>query len=84
MTDDPCRDTLADRPLTTPHPSRLPADDPRRDEILAAHRNALDENETGYLDPDTGLFVLTARFLADRGYCCGRGCRHCPYVNDPP
>lgn len=23
--------------------------------------------------------VFTARFLARRGYCCGNGCRHCPY-----
>ena len=26
-----------------------------------------------------GLFVLTAQFLAQRGFCCERGCRHCPY-----
>ncbi len=32
------------------------------------------------LDPDTGLFVLTAGFLARSGTCCDRGCRHCPYV----
>ena len=24
--------------------------------------------------------VLTAGFLADRGTCCDRGCRHCPYL----
>ncbi|MGN6491827.1 MAG: DUF5522 domain-containing protein [Agriterribacter sp.] len=23
--------------------------------------------------------VLTASFLQKRGYCCGRGCLHCPY-----
>jgi hypothetical protein len=23
--------------------------------------------------------ALTARFLLDRGYCCGNGCRNCPY-----
>ncbi len=28
---------------------------------------------------ENGLMVLTARFLLDRGYCCGNGCRHCPY-----
>jgi hypothetical protein len=70
-----------DRPLTEPHPSRLPLDHPRRAEILAAHRAALDAGDGGYLDPDTGLFVLTAGFLARRGTCCGRGCRHCPYTN---
>lgn len=28
---------------------------------------------------DAGLMVLTARFLEKRGFCCGNGCRHCPY-----
>ncbi|MEV4637115.1 DUF5522 domain-containing protein [Actinoplanes sp. NPDC049548] len=69
------------RPLTEPHPSRLAPDHPRRTEILAAHTEALTEGRAGYLDPETGLFVLTAGFLAARGTCCGRGCRHCPYTN---
>lgn len=70
----------AGRPLTEPHPSRLPPDHPRRNEILAAHAAALAAGEDGYLDPDTGLFVLTAGFLAARGTCCDTGCRHCPYL----
>ena len=73
-------DELADRPLTEPHPSRLAPDAPSRPEILAAHTAALAAGDAGYLDPRTGLFVLTAGFLANRGTCCGRGCRHCPYV----
>ncbi len=28
---------------------------------------------------DDGLFVLTEGYLLRRGYCCGNGCRHCPY-----
>jgi Family of unknown function (DUF5522) len=28
---------------------------------------------------ENGLMVLTAKYLLDRGYCCGNGCRHCPY-----
>jgi hypothetical protein len=28
---------------------------------------------------EKGLMVLTAEFLRKRGYCCGSGCRHCPY-----
>ncbi|HTR30386.1 MAG TPA: DUF5522 domain-containing protein [Puia sp.] len=28
---------------------------------------------------ENGLMVLTKKFLLDRGYCCGNGCRHCPY-----
>lgn len=28
---------------------------------------------------EDGLMVLTEHFLKKRGYCCGNGCRHCPY-----
>ena len=73
---------LADRALTRPHLSRLPLDHPQRDTILAAHAAALAAGDAGYLDPASGLFVLTAGFLAARGTCCGRGCRHCPYLDD--
>ena len=31
---------------------------------------------------ENGLMVLTARFLLKRGYCCGSGCRHCPYPKE--
>ena len=31
---------------------------------------------------DEGLMVLTRRYLVNRGYCCGNGCRHCPYDTD--
>ncbi|HYU84274.1 MAG TPA: DUF5522 domain-containing protein [Kribbellaceae bacterium] len=71
---------IASRPLTVPHPDRLSLDHPYRAEILAAHATALDQGQAGYPDPGTGLFVLTAGYLADRGHCCGRGCRHCPYL----
>jgi hypothetical protein len=71
---------LADRPLDQPALSRLPAGAPRREEVLRAHREALAQDASGYRDPATGLFVLTASFLARRGTCCGNGCRHCPYV----
>jgi len=29
---------------------------------------------------ENGLMVLTEHFLKKRGYCCGNGCRHCPYT----
>jgi hypothetical protein len=74
---------LAARALSQPHPARLAPDHPCRAEILAAHERALAAGQGGYPDPQTGLFVLTAAFLARRGTCCGRGCRHCPYVDDP-
>ncbi len=31
---------------------------------------------------EDGLMVLTEHFLKKRGYCCGNGCRHCPYRKD--
>jgi len=31
-----------------------------------------------YFTPD-GLLVFTAEYHLRRGYCCGNGCRHCPY-----
>ena len=31
-----------------------------------------------YMNED-GLIVLTERFHLERGYCCGNGCKHCPY-----
>jgi len=73
-------DLPASRPLDEPHPSRLAADDPRRAEILAAHRDAIAAGEAGYLDPVNGLFVFTAAYLTARGTCCDSSCRHCPYV----
>jgi hypothetical protein len=45
-----------------------------------AHDRAVAAGEAGYLDPDTGFFVFTAAALAERGECCGSGCRHCPYT----
>lgn len=69
--------------LVDPHPDRLPAGHPGRGEILAAHRRAVAAGEAGYLDPHSGLFVLTAAWLWARGHCCRQGCRHCPYVARP-
>lgn len=28
---------------------------------------------------DSGLMVLTEKYHLQRGFCCGNGCRHCPY-----
>ncbi len=29
-----------------------------------------------------GYMVLTEKFHLEKGYCCGFGCRHCPYDYD--
>ncbi|WP_103934042.1 DUF5522 domain-containing protein [Bryocella elongata] len=31
---------------------------------------------------EDGFVVFTASFLLRRGYCCGNGCRHCPYSEE--
>ncbi len=85
--DDPRADPLdgaLDPRRARPHPSRFPPDAPGYDEALRRHRVAIDEGDPGYLDPVSGLFVLTAAHHADRGTCCEQGCRHCPYIWDRP
>jgi len=32
-----------------------------------------------YYTNEDGLIVFTERYLRERGYCCGNGCKHCPY-----
>ena len=32
-----------------------------------------------YYFNEKGLLVFTEHYLLKRGYCCGSGCRHCPY-----
>lgn len=44
-----------------------------------AHDQAVLEGKAGYIDPDSGLFVLTEAVLRERGFCCENGCRHCPW-----
>ena len=70
----------ATRPLTQPHPDRLSPDRPDYNEIIDRHSTAMLRGEAGYLDPSTGLFVITAATHLQRGQCCANGCRHCPYV----
>jgi Family of unknown function (DUF5522) len=71
---------LAGRPLTDPHPDRLSQDHPDYEAIMRAHATALQEGADTYVDSASGLTVLTAGYLARRGFCCDSGCRHCPYV----
>ncbi|MFI7280843.1 DUF5522 domain-containing protein [Micromonospora chersina] len=55
---------------------------PVRRWIVAAHAAALAAGDAGYPPPATGLFVPSAGFLARHRARSGRGCRHCPYVDD--
>jgi hypothetical protein len=44
---------------------------------VAQPRKALVEGEDYYLEGTAVVF--TAAYHLRRGYCCGNGCRHCPY-----
>jgi hypothetical protein len=48
-------------------------------EARRRHDLAVSRGQDGYFDPLTNLFVLTSAYLSRRGFCCGNGCRHCPY-----
>lgn len=36
-------------------------------------------DEGDYYYDELGRIVFTAQYHLKRGYCCGSGCRHCPY-----
>ena len=73
---------LRDEYLQQPHVLRLSPRHPRFAEIMARHSEAVAAGDPCYEDPATGLSVFTAEFLAERGYCCDSGCRHCPFATD--
>jgi hypothetical protein len=47
--------------------------------IKNLHDKACLEEQSGYVDPDSGRYVMTEYYLKKRGVCCQSGCRHCPY-----
>jgi len=65
-----------------PLPERLDPSDPKFERIMAAHDQSCAINQQGYLDPYNGLFAMTADSHIKRGYCCTRGCRHCPFTQE--
>ncbi|MDB4335094.1 DUF5522 domain-containing protein [bacterium] len=38
----------------------------------------LKEGEDFYMAKE-GYRIMTEKFLTQKGYCCGNGCKHCPY-----
>ena len=44
---------------------------------IALLKGSLNESKDYYTE--NGAMVFTASYLQRRGYCCGSGCRHCPY-----
>ena len=46
---------------------------------MALHDEACRKGEFHYIDPETEYQVFTELAHKDRGWCCGAGCRHCPF-----
>jgi hypothetical protein len=65
--------------IPKPDKNKLSPENPYYEEILRRHEEAFKKEEAFYVDPETGFTVLTAYYLEKRGYCCGNGCRHCPF-----
>ncbi len=63
----------------TPAPDRLSPEHAEFDALVDAHDASVERAQMGYIEDTSGLFVFNAQTLKDRGYCCSRGCRHCPY-----
>ena len=60
-----------DSPLSINHESIFQAVD------LDLLQGKLNDRVDYYVE--SGAMVFTANYLQRRGYCCGNGCRHCPY-----
>ena len=41
-------------------------------------KQELNDDDDYYFNND-GFVVFTAKYLLERGYCCGNGCKNCPY-----
>lgn len=58
-------------------------DDPTiPDHVRSAHDRAVAAGDKLYLDPLTGSWAMTSLYLEERGTCCGKCCRHCPYPRE--
>jgi|GEM_PF-431935 len=47
-------------------------------ELDRQHSQQGNESQSDYYW-ENGFLVFTASYLIQRGWCCGNGCRHCPY-----
>lgn len=58
--------------MTSPDPANTTG-------AAAADGHAIDLATAPDFYIENGLYVFTAAHHIRRGWCCGRGCRHCPY-----
>ncbi len=48
------------------------------DDMSGFSKRSKMDPEDYYMSPD-GYLVFTEKYHLKRGYCCGNGCKHCPY-----
>jgi cob(I)alamin adenosyltransferase len=79
--------SMAPEPSSKPASSSISSATTNTDyvDIEDLHLHAVRRGETTYIDPTTGFMSFTELAHLQRGVCCGRQCRHCPYgwVNVP-
>jgi hypothetical protein len=56
----------------------LGRDGERAEHVHMNNLEELKEREDFYFD-EHGLFILTKKYLENRGACCKLNCRNCPY-----
>lgn len=44
--------------------------------------NQIQNKDADYYFDDNGLMVFTEKYHLEKGFCCGNGCRHCPFDFD--
>lgn len=44
--------------------------------------NQKQNKDADYYYDETGLMVFTEKYHLEKGFCCGNGCRHCPFEFD--
>ena len=72
--------TPADFPwVTWPEATRAPKRTRDIEDFVPVHTAAVQRGELSYSDPSTGYSVFSELHMLKRGYCCGSGCRHCPF-----
>ena len=52
----------------------------KKDWITELYAKEILDNTNQDFYYENGNKVMTEKYHLKRGYCCGSGCRHCPYI----
>ena len=63
----------------TPPSSRFTTSKASKPTLEKLHQKACEKKQLYYIDPNSGLKVMTSYLHQKRGTCCQSQCRHCPY-----